>query len=135
MMSLWLIVQILAILAAGYLLQRLLCSGLTRAGERYRLPPELVLRKGRAWTGALRQPGVLPRLAGAAVVGTFLGIWMNQAGLTWAEHTGVATTLNQLTPVWLIPLTTLVLGERHGLRSWLSTLLAVAGVILIGLGG
>lgn len=43
MMSLWLIAQILAILAAGYLLQRLLCSGLTRAGERYRLPPELVL--------------------------------------------------------------------------------------------
>ncbi len=94
----------------------------------------LVLRQGRAWTGALRQPGVMPRLAGAAVVGTFLGIWMNQAGLTWAEHTGVATTLNQLTPVWLIPLTTLVLGERHGLRSWLSTLLAVAGVVLIGLG-
>ena len=92
----------------------------------------LATRRAGAWVSALAQPKVLPRLMGAAVVGTFLGIWANQAGLTWAEHTGVATTLNQLTPVWLIPLTTLVLGERHGRRSWIATLIAVAGVILIG---
>jgi drug/metabolite transporter (DMT)-like permease len=92
----------------------------------------LVTRRVRVWVSALAQPRVLPRLMGAAFVGTFLGIWANQAGLTWAEHTGVATTLNQLTPVWLIPLTTLVLGERHGARSWLATLIAVAGVVLIG---
>jgi len=94
----------------------------------------LATRRARVWATALGQPKVLPRLMGAAVVGTFLGIWANQAGLTWAEHTGVATTLNQLTPVWLIPLTTFVLGERHGLRSWIATAIAVTGVILIGVG-
>jgi drug/metabolite transporter (DMT)-like permease len=95
----------------------------------------LALPRGRLgrWAAAVRQPGVLPRLAGAAFVGTFLGIWANQAGLTWAKHAGVATTLNQLAPVWLIPLTTLALGTRHDLRTWLSTLIAVCGVLLLGL--
>lgn len=94
----------------------------------------LLLGRLRLWTSALAQPSILPRLMAAAFVGTFLGIWANQAGLTWASHTGVATTLNQLTPVWLIPLTTLFLHERHSPRSWLGTLLATAGVVLIGLG-
>lgn len=94
----------------------------------------LALPRGRLvrWSVAWRRPGVLPRLAGAAFVGTFLGIWANQAGLTWSKHAGVATTLNQLAPVWLIPLTTLALGTRHDLRTWLSTLIAVLGVLLLG---
>ncbi len=43
MMSLLLPLQIIAILAAGYAGQWLVGRALTRAGERYRLPPELVL--------------------------------------------------------------------------------------------
>jgi drug/metabolite transporter (DMT)-like permease len=95
----------------------------------------LALPRGRLarWSEAVRRPGVLPRLAGAAFVGTFLGIWANQAGLTWAKHAGIATTLNQLAPVWLIPLTTVALGTRHNARTWLSTLVAVLGVLLLGL--
>jgi drug/metabolite transporter (DMT)-like permease len=34
--------------------------------------------------------------------------------------------------VWLIPLTTIALGTRHNLRTWLSTLVAVLGVFLLG---
>ncbi len=93
----------------------------------------LATRRAGAWGRALATPA-LPRLALAAFFGTFLGIWANQAGLTWAAHAGVATTLNQLAPVWLIPLTTVFRGERHGARSWLATLVAVLGVLLIGLG-
>jgi drug/metabolite transporter (DMT)-like permease len=93
----------------------------------------LLTRRLGAWSTGLRRPGVLPRLVGAAFVGTFLGIWANQAGLSWAAHAGVATTLNQLAPVWLIPLTTIALGTRHNLRTWLSTLVAVLGVLLLGL--
>lgn len=93
----------------------------------------LATRRLGTWTAALAQPRVAPRLALAAFFGTFLGIWGNSAGLTWAVNAGVATTLNQLAPVWLIPLTTLFLGERHGARSWIATLVAVGGVVLIGL--
>ncbi|WP_426143855.1 mechanosensitive ion channel family protein [Pseudomonas sp. DWP3-1-2] len=47
----WLGVQILLILMAGYLLQRLVGRFLTRLGERYPLPPELLmpLRGGLRW--------------------------------------------------------------------------------------
>jgi len=47
----WLGVQILLILLAGYLLQRLVGRFLTRLGERYPLPPELLmpLRGGLRW--------------------------------------------------------------------------------------
>jgi small-conductance mechanosensitive channel len=47
----WLGIQILLILLAGYLLQRLVGRFLTRLGERYPLPPELLmpLRGGLRW--------------------------------------------------------------------------------------
>lgn len=43
--------QVLLIFLGGYILQRLVCRGLTRLGERYRLPAELLLpmRGGIRW--------------------------------------------------------------------------------------
>jgi hypothetical protein len=47
----WLGVQILLILLAGYLAQRFVAKGLTRLGERYPFPPQLLmpLRGGLRW--------------------------------------------------------------------------------------
>ena len=92
----------------------------------------LLVRRLGVWTRAWAKPGIWQVLVPCAFFGTFLGIWANQVGLAWAAHAGVATTLNQLAPVWLIPLTTIFLGDRHNRRSWIATLLAVAGVVLIG---
>lgn len=92
----------------------------------------LLGRRLHVWANAWAKPGIWQVLVPCAFFGTFLGIWANQVGLAWAAHAGVATTLNQLAPVWLIPLTTIFLGERHNRRSWMATLLAVAGVVLIG---
>jgi drug/metabolite transporter (DMT)-like permease len=83
------------------------------------------------WFTSLRAPGTLRTLATAAFFGTFLGIGLNQCGLAWSASTGVATTLNSLAPVWLIPLSTIFLAEHHGARAWLSTVLALAGVALL----
>jgi drug/metabolite transporter (DMT)-like permease len=83
------------------------------------------------WVSSLRSRGTLVPLASAAFFGTFLGIGLNQCGIAWAESTGVATTINQLSPVWLIPLSAWFLGERHTVRGWLSTLVALAGVALL----
>ena len=85
----------------------------------------------RPWGRALATPGTLPILVAAAFFGTFLGIGCNQAGLTWATSTGAVSTINSLAPVWLIPLSTVFLGERHGARAWLSTILALGGVALL----
>ena len=48
---LWLGVQILLILLAGYFAQRFVAKGLTRLGERYPFPPQLLmpLRGGLRW--------------------------------------------------------------------------------------
>lgn len=47
----WLGVQILLILLAGYIAQRFVAKGLTRLGERYPFPPQLLmpLRGGLRW--------------------------------------------------------------------------------------
>ena len=84
-----------------------------------------------AWTSAVARPPVLPRLVLAATLGTVLGIGASQAGLAWARHVGVAATLNAMTPIYLIPLSALFLGERVDARAVLSTLLAVSGIALM----
>jgi len=70
----------------------------------------------------------------AAFFGTFLGIWTNQLGLDWATHTGVATVLNSLMPVYLIPMSYLFLGARISRRGTVATLVTLLGVALITLG-
>lgn len=80
------------------------------------------------WSRELIQRHVGLRVAVAAFFGTFLGIWLNQLGLEWAEHTGVATVLNSLMPVYLIPLSALFLGARITRRGLLATLVTIAGV-------
>ena len=74
------------------------------------------------------------RLPTAAFIGTFLGIGFNQLGLQWSLHAGVATTLNALTPVYLLPLSVWFLGERFPKRAHWATALAMAGIALIALG-
>lgn len=83
------------------------------------------------WGRSLVAPGTLRTVAIAAFFGTFLGILLNQCGLAWSEHTGVVSTLNALAPVWLIPMSRVFLGERHGRWAWLSTVIALVGVALL----
>ena len=90
-----------------------------------------VTRLVRPWARALSRPSTLLPLALAACFGTFLGVGFNQCGIRWADSTGAATTINALSPVWLVPLSAWFLGERHTVRAWVSTLVAIAGVALL----
>jgi drug/metabolite transporter (DMT)-like permease len=91
----------------------------------------LLFRRAREWRAALAPRTTIVPLALAAFCGTFLGIGFSQAGIEWSESTGAATTINAMSPVWLIPLSAWFLGERHTKRAWLSAVLAVAGVALL----
>ncbi len=86
------------------------------------------------WRRDLSSSRTVGMIAGAAFFGAFMGIGLNQMGLQWAAHTGVATTLNSLMPVYLVPLSAIFLGERFSRRSILGTFIAVAGVALMMLG-
>ncbi len=88
----------------------------------------------RPWLRQITRPGIWWKLFIASFFGTFLGIWFNQIGLDWAEHTGVATVLNSLMPIYLIPLGALFLGDRIGWRGKVATLLALLGISLMALG-
>lgn len=88
-------------------------------------------RRLLGWLAPMRHGKTLRTVATAAFFGTFLGIGLNQCALAWSDATGVVTTLNSLAPVWLIPLSFVFLGERHGRWAWISTGLAMAGVALL----
>lgn len=83
------------------------------------------------WTGELKRKKAALMLFAASFFGTFLGILTNQFGVAWAKHTGVASTLNSLMPIYLMPLSMLFLEEKYGKREVLATIIAVAGVALM----
>jgi len=67
----WIGVQILLILLAGYLAQRFVAKGLTRLGERYPFPPQLLmpLRGGSALIFVLGRLGVSATVLWTALSG------------------------------------------------------------------
>jgi drug/metabolite transporter (DMT)-like permease len=88
----------------------------------------------RSWVAELRPVRAATTIFIGSFFGTFLGILTNQFGLQYSEHTGVATTLNSLMPIYLMPLSVLFLGDHFGIRGVIATLIAVAGVALMMLG-
>lgn len=87
-----------------------------------------------SWHRQLARPSAAAMIFGASFVGTFLGILFNQAGLLWSTHAGVATTLNSMLPIYLMPMSAIYLKERFGKRAILATLMAVAGIALMMMG-
>lgn len=66
----------------------------------------------------------------ATFLGTYLGVWLMNAGflLTWV---GVASTMNAMSPIFVLPLAALFLGERVSARSALGAVIAVCGVAIL----
>lgn len=79
----------------------------------------------------LRERSATGRLLVATFLGTYLGIWMLNAGLKYTSHTGIAATLSSTAPLFILPLAWLVLGERLTMRSVLGAVVAVAGVAIL----
>jgi drug/metabolite transporter (DMT)-like permease len=76
------------------------------------------------------EPGLASPTVVGTVIGTYLGIWLSVYAL---QHTyaGVAATLISTSPIFVLPLAALVLGERISLRAVLGALLAVGGVAFL----
>jgi len=78
----------------------------------------------------LFSPRPFRRLALAAFVGTFLGIWCMQAGIAWTDS-AVASALHSTTPLFTLPIAVFVLKERVTPGAIVGSCLAVAGVMLL----
>ncbi len=70
---------------------------------------------------------------GGAFFGPFLGVWSSLIAVKYLE-TGVASTLNSLTPVMILPVLVFYYKEKVPLRSWLGAIIAVIGITIIFMG-
>jgi drug/metabolite transporter (DMT)-like permease len=65
-----------------------------------------------------------------AVVGPFLGVWMSLVAIKYIA-TGVASTLNSMTPVMILPLVILFYREKVTWRALGGAVVAVIGVAIL----
>ncbi|MBE9136245.1 DMT family transporter [Nodosilinea sp. LEGE 07088] len=89
-----------------------------------------ILRSQGPVTGALRplrSPRVLAGVAVAAILGTYLAIYLQQMALKYSA-TGVAQALTSTSPLFVLPLAA-AMGDRVSLRA-----IAGAGLALVGVG-
>jgi drug/metabolite transporter (DMT)-like permease len=88
------------------------------------------LARGQARRGleVLHQhPGALRFIAGGAIVGPFLGVWLSLVAVQHAP-VGIATTLTSLMPIFLLPLGRIIFKERITGRAVTGTVLAIVGI-------
>ncbi len=78
----------------------------------------------------MKQPRSAGLLCLATFLGTYLGIWLMNAGLLGA-NIGVAATLNSTSPIFVLPIAALFLGEKISARAIVGAVVAVAGVALL----
>jgi drug/metabolite transporter (DMT)-like permease len=69
-------------------------------------------------------------LIGGAVFGPFLGVWLSQVAIKHT-HTGIAATILSTTPIFLIPVSAWVEGERPTVKAVAGAVVAVTGVALL----
>lgn len=81
----------------------------------------------------LRERRTATALIAATFLGTYVGIWLMNAGFL-ATYVGVASTLNATSPIFALPLAVLV-GERVSPRAAIGAVIAVAGVAVLFLVG
>jgi drug/metabolite transporter (DMT)-like permease len=86
------------------------------------------------WTRSLARPRLLAAIAGAAFVGTYLGIWLAQLAIGRASSTAVASTLLATSPIFALPLGRWLNAERITPRALGGTVLACAGLAGLTLG-
>jgi drug/metabolite transporter (DMT)-like permease len=68
-------------------------------------------------------------LAGAAFLGTYLGIWFQQVGFKYAPA-GIAQTLLATSPIFILGMARLA-GQKVSLQSWVGSAIALVGVSLL----
>lgn len=68
----------------------------------------------------------------AAFLGTYLGIWLLMASLSWTK-VGIAATLSATSPLFVLPMAALFTGERITLRALIGTVISIVGVAILTL--
>lgn len=89
-----------------------------------------VLGRWPAVFRGLRHRQAMRIIVAGSAVGPFLGVALCMVALRHCPA-GVVTTIVNTTPVWVLPLTVLIYGERVSLRAIAGAVMSVAGVALM----
>jgi drug/metabolite transporter (DMT)-like permease len=81
-----------------------------------------------------RQPKVTGVIATASVIGPFIGVWLSLVSVQLIP-VGIASTLQSLSPIFVLPMTAVFFKEKVTSRATLGTLAAIAGVAVLSLAG
>lgn len=81
---------------------------------------------------ALRPPS-LGRIIAASLMGTFFAFFLFQVGIRFTAPP-VAAALTGTSPLFVAPLSIVLLGERMGAGGWIGSVIAVGGVAVLMLG-
>jgi drug/metabolite transporter (DMT)-like permease len=102
----------------------------------FMLPLDKYLRAPSAATStAQRQRHPWPTLGTAILLGTVLGIWLQQTSFKLSDNIGVASTLLSTSPLFVLPITA-AMGERISPRAVIGATVGVLGIaILMGVAG
>ena len=84
---------------------------------------------GATWP-ALRDKKVRLFIAGGALTGPFIGVWLSMVAVQ-RTHVGIASTLMALSPIIIIPLVHWVFHEKITPRAVADTVIALAGATII----
>lgn len=75
-------------------------------------------------------PRALLMLTGGAVLGPVIGVWLSLIAVQ-NTNIGVASTLSSLMPIFLIPISYFVFGERVTKQAVVGTLIAFVGMVIL----
>ncbi len=84
----------------------------------------------KGWLAPFREPRLAKLLFFATFVIIFGGFWLSMVALKYV-YASVATVLNMTEPLFILPLTALLLKEKISLRETAGALLAFSGVAVI----
>jgi drug/metabolite transporter (DMT)-like permease len=87
----------------------------------------LVMGKARETVLATRDRRALGMIVIGSILGPFLGVWLSLVSVQLSP-VGVASTLQALNPIFLLPIGRWVFHEKISARSFVGTLISLSGV-------
>jgi drug/metabolite transporter (DMT)-like permease len=79
---------------------------------------------------AIKQPKAAVMVLAGSLVGPFIGVWFSTIAIKLTQ-VGVAATLQSLNPIFLLPFSSWLFGEKITARAAIGTFITIAGVVTI----
>lgn len=86
----------------------------------------------QTWTTlkALKHPQAAGMILAGSLAGPFVGVWFSTIAVQLTQ-VGVSATLQSLNPIFLLPFSSWLFGEKITMRAALGTFITIAGVVTI----